>query len=111
MLFKYLVLSWGLLECCLGAFISLKKDLLMLNPIVESLSFFIKDFNITNIKDKKIFSTWIGDMILVEGALYAFLGSSSLYFQMNNIIILCFIIIIEILFFNILLKGVKKNIN
>lgn len=107
-MFKYLILFWGLLECCLGAVVSLKKDLLILNTLVESIAFLIRDFNINNIKDKKIFSTWIGDMVLVEGAVYVFLGSVSLYFKMNNIIILFFIIIIEIIFFNILAKGFKN---
>ena len=110
-MFKYLILFWGLLECCLGAVVSLKKDLLILNTLVESIAFLIRDFNINNIKDKKIFSTWIGDMVLVEGAIYTFLGATSLYFKMNNIIIVFFIVIIEIIFFNILIKGFKSFSN
>lgn len=107
-MFKYLILFWGLLECCLGVMISLKKELLILSNVVKNMSLFIKDFSIEDIKDKKLFSTWVGDMILVEGAIYTFLGATSLYFKMNDIIIVFFIVIIEIIFFNILIKGFKS---
>lgn len=107
-MFKYLILFWGLLECCLGVIISLKKDVLILKNVFGKIVLFTKDFNINDIEDKSTFSTWIGDMILVEGAVYTFLGATSLYFQMNNLIIVFFIIIIEVIFFNILIKGFKN---
>lgn len=107
-MFKYLILFLGLLECCLGAIISLKKEIIVIGTVVENMNFFIKDFDIDNIKDKKLFSTWIGDIILVEGAIYTFLGAASLYFKMNNLIVVFFIIIIEVIFFNILISGFKN---
>ena len=107
-MFKYLILFLGLLECILGIIISLKKELIVIGTIIENMNLIIKDFDVDNIKDKKLFSTWMGDIILVQGAIYTFLGAASLYFKMNNLIVVFFIIIIEIIFFNILITGFKN---
>ncbi|WP_322390174.1 hypothetical protein, partial [Clostridium perfringens] len=66
------------------------------------------NFNLSEIKDIKLFSKWIGEVVLLEGSLYIFLASASIYFNMNIFIVIVFIILIEIFFFNIISKGIRN---
>jgi hypothetical protein len=107
MVFKYILLIWGLIELILGITVLLKKKLLLLKVIVESFSMINNNFNLSEIKDIKLFSKWIGEVVLLEGSLYIFLASASIYFNMNIFIVIVFIILIEIFFFNIISKGIR----
>jgi hypothetical protein len=108
MVFKYILLIWGLIELILGITVLLKRKLLLLKVIVESFSMINNNFNLSEIKDIKIFSKWIGEVVLLEGSLYIFLASASIYFNMNIFIVIVFIILIEIFFFNIMSKGIRN---
>ncbi len=108
MVFKYILLIWGLIELILGITVLLKKKLLLLKVIVESFSMINNNFNLSEIKDIKLFSKWIGEVVLLEGSLYIFLASASIYFNMNIFIVIVFIILIEIFFFNIISKGIRN---
>ncbi|GAA0085505.1 hypothetical protein UT300007_19440 [Clostridium sp. CTA-7] len=108
MVFKYILLIWGFIELILGITVLLKKKLLLLKVIVESFSMINNNFNLSEIKDIKLFSKWIGEVVLLEGSLYIFLASASIYFNMNIFIVIVFIILIEIFFFNIISKGIRN---
>ncbi|MCR1951415.1 hypothetical protein NSA50_10185 [Clostridium sp. DSM 100503] len=83
---------------------------LILGFIVESFSILNNEFNVSNIKDIKTFSRWIGEVVVLEGSLYIFLASASIFFEMSIVIIIVFIILIEIFFFNVINKGIKNFI-
>ncbi|MBD7915926.1 hypothetical protein H9660_12295 [Clostridium sp. Sa3CUN1] len=104
------LLIWGAIELVVGGIVSTKKRLIIIRGIVESFSYLNINFSIDKIKDIKRFSKWIGEVILVEGALYIFLASASIYFKMNVLIVLIFISIIEVLFFNIVNRGLENYI-
>lgn len=108
MIFKYLILGWGVIEFILGITVLLKKKLLLLGFIVESFSILNNDFNASNIKDINTFSRWLGEVVVLEGSLYIFLASASIFFKMNLLIIIVFIILIEIFFFNVINKGIRN---
>ncbi|MDI9215196.1 MULTISPECIES: hypothetical protein [Clostridium] len=110
MIFKYLILGWGIIEFILGITVLLKKKLFLLGFIVESFSILNNEFNVSNIKDIKTFSRWIGEVVVLEGSLYIFLASASIFFEMSIVIIIVFIILIEIFFFNVINKGIKNFI-
>ena len=110
MLLNILILIWGATELMIGGLVTAKKKLLFLNLIVESFSYINKEFNIEKVENIKSFSTWIGETVLVEGALYVFLASAAIYFKMNIFIVIIFICIIEIVFFNIIMKGIQTFI-
>lgn len=110
MIFKYLILAWGLIELILGIAVLLKKKLLLLGFIVESFSVLNNEFSISNIKDIKTFSRWIGEVVVLEGSLYIFLASASIFFEMSILIVIVFIILIEIFFFKVINKGIKNFI-
>jgi len=84
--------------------------LLMLKSIIKSFSFINREFDIEQIEDIKSFSRLIGEIVLVEGAVYIFLSSAAIYFNMNIIITIIFICIIEVLFFNIIMRGIQTTI-
>ncbi len=107
MFLNILLLIWGVTELIIGGLVSTKKKLSILKPIVESFSYINGEFEIEKIADIKSFSIWIGEIVLVEGALYVFLSSSAIYFNMNFIIVIIFIGIIEAVFFNIIMKGIQ----
>lgn len=104
------LLIWGTIELLLGGIVTIKKRLLMLKGIVESFSFLNSKFDIDKISNIEVFSKWIGEVILLEGAVYIFLASASIYFRMNIFIVLVFISIIEVIFFNIINKGLENYI-
>ena len=110
MIFKYLILGWGVIEFILGITVLLKKKLFLLGFIVESFSILNNEFNVSNIKDIKTFSRWIGEVVVLEGSLYIFLASASIFFEMSVVIIIVFIILIEIFFFNVIIKGIRNFI-
>lgn len=110
MVFKYLILGWGVIEFILGITVLLKKKLFLLGFIVESFSILNNEFNVSNIKDIKTFSRWIGEVVVLEGSLYIFLASASIFFEMSVVIIIVFIILIEIFFFNVISKGIRNFI-
>lgn len=110
MIFKYLILAWGFIELILGIAVLLKKKLLLLGFIVEGFSVLNNEFSISNIKDIKIFSRWLGEVVVLEGSLYIFLASASIFFEMNILTVIVFIIPIEIFFFKVISKGIKNFI-
>ena len=110
MIFKYLILAWGFIELILGIAVLLKKKLLLLGFIVESFSVLNNEFSISNIKDIKTFSKWLGEVVVLEGSLYIFLASASIFFEMSILIVIVFIIFIEIFFFNVINKGIRNFI-
>ncbi|MDV4149620.1 hypothetical protein R0131_02115 [Clostridium sp. AL.422] len=107
MTINILLLIWGLTELIIGGIVVAKKDLLILKSIVESFSFINREFKLEKITDIKGFSRWIGEIVLVEGAIYIFLASAAIYFNMNFLIVIIFICIIEVTFFNIIIKGIQ----
>lgn len=107
MFLNILILVWGVTELIIGGLVTTKKKLSILKPILESFSYINADFDIEKISDIKSFSIWIGEIVLVEGALYVFLSSSAIYFNMNFIIVIGLIGIIEVVFFNIIMKGIQ----
>ena len=110
MLLNILLLIWGATELIIGGVVAVKKELLILKSIVESFSFMNGEFSIEKITDIKGFSRWFGEIVLVEGAIYVFLSSAAIYFNMNVFIVIIFICIIEVLFFNIIMKGIQSTI-
>ncbi len=110
MLLNILLLLWGATELIIGGVVAVKKDLLILKSIIKSFSFIIREFDIEELQDIKSFSRLIGEIILVEGAVYIFLSSAAIYFNMNIIIVIIFICIIEVLFFNIIMRAIQTTI-
>lgn len=110
MIFKYLILLWGVLEFILGITVVIKRDLLLLKFIVESFSVLNSDFSMDKINNIKVFSKWFGEIVTLEGSLYIFLASASIFFNMSIIIVIIFIIIIEVFFFNVIINGIKNFI-
>ena len=108
MILNILLLIWGATELIIGGLVATKKELLFLKSIIESFSYINRDFNIESIGNIKSFSIWIGEILLVEGALYVFLSSAAIYFNMNIIIVIIFIFIIEIAFFNFIIRGIQN---
>lgn len=110
MIFKYLILLWGTLEFILGITVVIQRDLLLLKFIVESFSVLNNGFSIDKINNIKVFSKWVGEIVTLEGSLYIFLASASIFFNMSIIIVIIFIIIIEVFFFNVITNGIKNFI-
>ncbi|WP_066894198.1 hypothetical protein [Clostridium nigeriense] len=102
------LLIWGTIELLIGGIVATQRKLLMIKGIVESFSFINRNFSIEKISDIKAFSRWIGEIVLLEGALYIFLSSASIYFQINIFIVIIFICLIEIFFFNVINKGLNN---
>jgi len=110
LLLNILLLIFGVTELIIGGVVAIRKKLSILRPIVESFTFINREFSIEKIIDIKSFSRWIGEVILVEGAMYIFLSSAAIYFEMNIFIVIIFICIIEVIFFNIINKGIQSTI-
>ncbi len=110
MIFKYLILLWGTLEFILGITVVIQRDLLLLKFIVEGFSVLNNGFSIDKINNIKVFSKWVGEIVILEGSLYIFLASASIFFNMSIIIVIIFIIIIEVFFFNVITNGIKNFI-
>ena len=104
------LLTWGIIELAVGGIVSTKRKLVIIKGIVKSFSYLNMNFSIDKIKDIKGLSKWIGEVILLEGALYIFLASASIYFKINVLIVLIFISIIEVFFFNVINKGLENYI-
>ncbi|MGG7214058.1 hypothetical protein ACQPUY_10625 [Clostridium nigeriense] len=111
MFFNILLLIWGAIELITGGTVAVKKKLLIVKSIVEGFYYVNKDFSIEKIKDIKVFSKWIGEILLLEGALYIFLASASIFFNMNILITIIFICIIEFFFFNVISKGINNYVD
>ena len=111
MVLNILLFIWGTIELLLGGTVALKKKLLMLSSIVECFYFINKDFSIDKIKNIQSFAKWIGEIVMLEGALYIFLASASIFFEMNILIVIIFVCIIEFYFFNLILKGINNYID
>lgn len=111
MTLKILLLIWGVIELIIGGIVASRKELLMLRSIVESISFINKEFSIEKITDIKSFSRWLGEIVLVEGSLYIFLSSAAIFFNMNVLMVIIFICIIEVVFFNMIMKGIQTTLN
>lgn len=111
MILNILLLIWGATELIIGGVVAIKKELLGLKSIIESIYFINREFSIEKVTDIKSFSRWIGEIVLVEGSLYIFLASAAIFFEMNILTVIIFICIIEMLFFNIIMKGIKATLN
>ena len=105
MILKYFILIWGIIEDLMGGSVAIRKKLSFLEGIMESIYYIDNKFDISKVKDIKNFSSWIGETVLLEGGLYVFLASASIYFELNNFIVLIFIAIIEVFFFKTIIKG------
>lgn len=110
MLLKYILLVYGFCEFLFGVFIWFSKKEALPKMMVESFSVLSKGVNYENIKDKKAFSRWIGELIMLGGALYTFLASSSIFFGISLIVVIAFIVLIESVFFRMVIKGYKNFI-
>lgn len=111
MVLSIFLLIWGTTELIIGSVVAIRKELLFLKSIIESFSYINREFSLEKITDIKSFSRWIGEVVLVEGSLYIFLASASIFFKMNVLIVIIFICIIEVLFFNIIMKGIQTTLN
>ncbi|MGG7144999.1 hypothetical protein ACQPVP_16275 [Clostridium nigeriense] len=111
MIFNILLLIWGVIELITGGIVAVKKKLLILKSIIEGFNYINKDFSIEKIKDIEVFSKWIGEVLLLEGAIYIFLASASIFFKMNVLITIIFICIIEYFFFNVISEGINNSID
>lgn len=111
MFLNILLLIWGVIELITGGTVAVKKKLLILKSIIEGFYYINEDFSIEKIKDIKVFSKWIGEVLLLEGAIYIFLASASIFFNMNILITIIFICIIEFFFFNVISKGINNYID
>ncbi len=56
-----------------------KKDLILLKFIVESFSVLNSDFGMDKINNIKVFSKWFGEIVTLEGSIYIFLASASIF--------------------------------
>lgn len=110
MVFKYMVLLYGLLEFIFGCFLWFKKSENIVRVFVESISIFSSNIKYSEIENKAMLSRWIGEIIMITGCLYIFLASVSITFGINNLIIILFIIAIEGFFIRVILNGCKKFI-
>lgn len=105
MILKYFILIWGIIEVLIGGSVAIRKKLLFLKGVMESIYYIDNKFDISKVKDIKNFSRWIGEAVLLEGGLYIFLASASIYFELNNLIVLLFISVIEVFFFKTIIRG------
>lgn len=110
MVFKYILLVYGFCEFLFGAFFWFNKKESIVKTMIETFGIFSGDINYEDIKDKKAFSRWVGEVIIMGGSLYTFLASASIFFEINVVVVIAFIALIEIIFFKIIFKGYRKFI-
>lgn len=97
---------WGILNFILGISILLERKLIIY-IILKSFFLLNKGISLSHTKDVKFFSKWIGEIVVLEGALYIFLASASIFFKIMLVIVIVFVIFIEIIFFNIIINGIN----
>lgn len=103
-----ILLIVGILEILLGIGFYISKNKKFVNTISEFYLLFNKGVNLENIENKNRITKFLGQTISLEGGMYLFLGSISIYTKMNFLITIILIIIIEITFFNIIKSSLKK---
>ncbi|MGL5379125.1 hypothetical protein [Clostridium sp.] len=110
MVFKYMILLYGLLEFIFGCFLWFKKSENIVGMFIQSISIFSNDIKYNEIEDKAMFSRWFGEVIMITGCLYIFLAAVSITFGIKSLMIILFIILIEGFFMKVILSGCKKFI-
>ena len=103
-----ILLVVGIFEILLGISFYLNKNKSFLDTIYKMYITLNKKVTLEEIEDKYVITKFLGQTIAIEGGLYFFLGSVSLYTKMNFFITMVLIIIIEITFFNIIKSNLKK---
>jgi len=99
---KIVIIIIGIIELLIGII----NSLIINKRIIKSIN---SDKNeiIYISKDKK--NLTINELMSLEGVTYIFLASVSIYTNMNNGIVVLLFIIIQCVFFSILLKEIKKR--
>jgi len=99
---KIVIIIIGVIELLIGII----NSLIINKRIIKSIN---SDKNeiIYISKDKK--NLTINELMSLEGVTYIFLASVSIYTNMNNGIVVLLFIIIQCVFFSILLKEIKKR--
>lgn len=99
---KIVIIIIGVIELLIGII----NSLIINKRIIKSIN---SDKNeiIYISKDKK--NLTINELMSLEGVTYIFLASVSIYTNMNNGIVVILFIIIQCVFFSILLKEIKKR--
>ena len=103
-----ILLIAGIFEILLGIGFYINKNKKFINTISEFYLAFNKGVNLENIENKNRIIKFLGQTIALEGGMYLFLGSVSIYTKMNFLITIILIIIIELTFFNIIKLSLKK---
>lgn len=103
-----ILLIVGIFEILLGIGFYISKNKRFLNIISEFYIAFNKGVNLENIENKNRITKFLGQTIALEGGMYLFLGSVSIYTKMNFFITIILIIIIELTFFNVIKLSLEK---
>ena len=103
-----ILLVVGIFEILLGISFYLNRNKSFLDAISKMYITFNKKVTLEKIENKHIITKFLGQTIALEGGLYLFLGSVSIYTKMNFFITMVLIVIIEITFFNIIKSNLKK---
>lgn len=100
-----ILLIVGVFEILLGICFYINKNKRFLNMISE---FYLALNKAGDIEEKSRITKFLGQTISLEGGMYLFLGSISIYTKMNFWIIIILIVVIEFTFFNIIKSGLRK---
>lgn len=103
-----ILLIIGIFEILLGIIFYLNKNKSFLDIIYKIYTTINKNVILEEIEDKYIITKSLGQTIAIEGGIYFFLGSVSLYTKMSFFTTIVLIVIIEITFFNIIKSNLKK---
>lgn len=110
MIFKYIILIYGLVQFFVGAYIWFKKNERLANFLIVSISMLNSPIKYDDIKNHSEFARWTGSIVILWGCTYVFLASASIFFGIGFIMIIILIILIETNFFRIMINGVKNFI-
>lgn len=103
-----ILLIVGIFEILLGISFYINKNKRFINIISEAYIAFNKGVNLEDFENKNRIIKFLGQTIALEGGMYLFLGSVSIYTKMSFLITIILIIIIEFTFFNIIKSSLKK---
>lgn len=103
-----ILLVVGIFEILLGISFYLNRNKSFLDTIYNMYINFNKKSILEEVEEKNIITKFLGQTIAIEGGLYFFLGSVSLYTKMDFFITIVLIVVIEITFFNIIKLNFKN---
>lgn len=105
--FKYFLVLYGVVEFIFGVYICISKNVTILRLLVEGL-YGKEELDFDSITLKKEYAKWAGELILVGGAIYTFLASLTLKYDLSSLITFLLILMIELKIFKYIVKGHKR---